>query len=73
MNGSLAVENLFIAGSATFIGDSVYKTIAIEPGAVLEGKCAVSKAKSAEPKPVEPKTSEAKTGEPKVAADAAKK
>lgn len=73
LNGSLAVENLFIAGSATFIGDSVYKTIAIEPGAVLEGKCAVSKAKSAEPKPVEPKTSDAKVGEPKVAADAAKK
>ena len=44
LNGSLAVENLFIAGSAKFIGDSIYKTIAIEPGAVLEGKCAVSKA-----------------------------
>lgn len=43
LNGSLAVENLFIAGSARFIGDSIYKTIAIEPGAVLEGKCAVSK------------------------------
>ncbi len=43
LNGSLAVESLFIAGTATFIGDSVYKTIAIEPGAVLEGKCAVSK------------------------------
>ncbi len=43
LNGSLAVENLFIAGTATFIGDSIYKTIAIEPGAVLEGKCAVSK------------------------------
>ena len=39
LNGSLAVENL--------IGDSVYKTIAIEPGAVLEGKCAVSKGNAA--------------------------
>ena len=46
LNGSLAVESLFIAGTATFIGDSVYKTIAIEPGAVLEGKCAVSKSKA---------------------------
>ena len=47
LNGSLAVENLFIAGTARFIGDSVYKTIAIEPGAVLEGKCAVSKGNAA--------------------------
>lgn len=41
------MENLFIAGTARFIGDSVYKTIAIEPGAVLEGKCAVSKGNAA--------------------------
>ena len=41
LNGTLKADNLFIAGSAKFIGDSVYKTIAIEPGAVLVGKCAV--------------------------------
>lgn len=41
LNGTLKADNLFIAGSAKFVGDSVYKTIAIEPGAVLVGKCAV--------------------------------
>ena len=41
LNGTLKAENLFIAGTAKFIGDSVYKTIAIEPGAILVGKCAV--------------------------------
>lgn len=40
LNGTIKVENLFIASSAKFLGDSVYKTIAIEPGAVLVGKCA---------------------------------
>ncbi|MBO5284403.1 MAG: polymer-forming cytoskeletal protein [Alphaproteobacteria bacterium] len=40
LNGKIKVENLFIAGTAKFIGDSVYKTIAIEPGAVLVGNCA---------------------------------
>lgn len=40
LNGSIKVENLFIAGSAKFVGNSVYKTIAIEPGAVLVGQCA---------------------------------
>ena len=39
LNGSLAVENLAIASTAKFIGDSVYKTIAIEPGAILIGNC----------------------------------
>ncbi len=39
LNGSLVVENLSIASSAKFIGDSVYKTIAIEPGAILIGSC----------------------------------
>ena len=39
LNGTLSVENLSIASTARFIGDSVYKTIAIEPGAVLIGSC----------------------------------
>ena len=43
LNGSIKVENLFIAGSAKFTGDSVYKTIAIEPGAELIGKCSKTK------------------------------
>lgn len=47
LNGTLKADNLFIAGSAKFIGDSVYKTIAIEPGAVLVGKCAVNENEAA--------------------------
>ena len=39
LNGAVRVENLMIAGTAKFTGDSVYKTIAIEPGAELIGKC----------------------------------
>lgn len=39
LNGSIAVESLFISSSAKFIGDSVYKTISIEPGAILIGNC----------------------------------
>ena len=31
LNGTLTVESLSIASTARFIGDSVYKTIAIEP------------------------------------------
>lgn len=42
LNGSIKADNLFIAGTAKFVGDSVYKTIAIEPGAVLVGNCAKS-------------------------------
>lgn len=42
LKGTLKVDNLFIAGTAKFVGDSQYKTIAIEPGAVLEGKCSLS-------------------------------
>ena len=49
LQGSLEVENLFVAGTAKFIGDSVYKTIAIEPGAVLVGNCAVAKNQKSEP------------------------
>ena len=39
LNGTLTVESLSIASTARFVGDSVYKTIAIEPGAVLIGSC----------------------------------
>lgn len=47
LSGTLKVENLFIAGSAKFVGDSIYKTIAIEPGAVLVGKCSVNNSEEA--------------------------
>lgn len=43
LTGSIKVENLVIAGTAKFTGDSVYKTIAIEPGAELIGKCSKNK------------------------------
>ena len=46
LNGSLSVESLSIASTAKFIGDSVYKTIAIEPGAVLIGSCNKKEIKS---------------------------
>lgn len=39
LKGKIKVENLFISGSAKFVGDAAYKTIAIEPGAVLVGNC----------------------------------
>lgn len=46
LQGSIKVENLFISGTAKFIGDSVYKTISIEPGAVLIGNCSNSQAEA---------------------------
>ena len=39
LSGKIKAENLFIASSAKFVGDAVYQTIAIEPGAVLVGSC----------------------------------
>ena len=39
LTGSIKAESLFIASTAKFVGDSTYKTIAIEPGARLDGKC----------------------------------
>lgn len=46
LNGTIKAENLFISSSAKFVGDSVYKTIAIEPGAVLVGKCSQNEPES---------------------------
>lgn len=50
LNGTIKVDNLYIAGTAKFIGDSVYKTIAIEPGAVLVGNCSSRAAENTEKK-----------------------
>jgi len=50
LNGSIQAENLFIASTAKFIGNSVYKTIAIEPGAVLIGNCSNSQATTTQKK-----------------------
>ena len=37
--GKALVDNLFIAKSAKLIGDAVHNTIAIEPGAYIDGRC----------------------------------
>ncbi|MBE6452803.1 MAG: polymer-forming cytoskeletal protein [Alphaproteobacteria bacterium] len=39
LNGRAAVDNLFIAKSAKLIGDASHNTIAIEPGAYIDGHC----------------------------------
>ena len=39
LNGKAAVDNLFIAKSAHMIGDATHNTIAIEPGAYIDGHC----------------------------------
>ena len=39
LKGKALVDNLFIAKSAKLIGDAVHNTIAIEPGAYIDGRC----------------------------------
>lgn len=39
LQGTVEVENLFIAGSSHLIGDAVHRSIAVEPGAYIEGRC----------------------------------
>lgn len=39
LQGSAESESLFIAGSAKVIGDVFHKTLAIEPGAYIDGRC----------------------------------
>lgn len=39
LNGQAFVDSLFIAKTARIIGDTTHKTIAIEPGAYIEGHC----------------------------------
>lgn len=51
LQGTAEVENLFIAGSAHLLGDAIHSSIAIEPGAYIEGRCVrVSKNTSGEVK-----------------------
>ena len=56
LHGTAEVENLFVAGTAHLIGDAVHTSIAIEPGAYIEGRCVrvTKRAASSEPeaKPV---------------------
>lgn len=39
LQGSAEVDNVFIAGTARLTGDALHSSIAIEPGAYIEGRC----------------------------------
>ncbi len=39
LSGRASADNLFIAKSAKLIGDATHNTIAIEPGAYIDGHC----------------------------------
>ena len=39
INGTIDVEELFVANNARVIGDACYNKIALEPGAYVEGNC----------------------------------
>lgn len=39
LRGKALVDNLFVAKSAKLIGDAAHNTIAIEPGAYIDGHC----------------------------------
>ena len=39
LQGTAEAENIFIAGTAHLIGDAMHKTLAVEPGAFIEGRC----------------------------------
>lgn len=39
LQGTAESESIFIAGSAHLTGDALHHTIAIEPGAYIEGRC----------------------------------
>ena len=39
LNGKISADNLFVAKSAKLIGDATHNTIAIEPGAFIDGRC----------------------------------
>ncbi len=58
LNGQAFVDNLFIAKTGHIIGDTTHKTIAIEPGAYIEGHCFREKSAPAEAqeKPLPKKT-----------------
>lgn len=43
LEGQAIVDSLFIAQSARLLGDASHNTIAIEPGAYIEGRCIKSK------------------------------
>ncbi len=39
LSGKTVVDNLFVAKTAKLIGDATHNTIAIEPGAYIDGHC----------------------------------
>ena len=52
LTGEAFVESLFIAKTARIIGNTMHKTIAIEPGAYIEGQCFHEKASPVQEKNV---------------------
>lgn len=64
LHGTAEVENLFVAGTAHLIGDAVHTSIAIEPGAYIEGRCVrvTKQAATGEPE-AKPATKKASTSQ----------
>lgn len=48
LQGKAKVDNLFIAKSAKLIGDAKHNSIAIEPGAYIDGHCAHNRSEGEE-------------------------
>ena len=64
LQGTAEADNIFIAGGAHLIGDAMHKTIAIEPGAFIEGRCirvATTEVKKEDPKTATPLKTSANT------------
>lgn len=53
LQGSAEADNLFIASSAKLAGDAVHNSIAIEPGAYIEGRCIRTQKSDNRPEPQE--------------------
>ena len=69
LQGSAETEDVIIAKGARVTGDVVYSSIAIEPGAMIEGRCVkIQKNESNVAKPVQPELKAVSTPNKKVSA-----
>lgn len=65
LHGTAEVENLFVAGTAHLVGDAVHTSIAIEPGAYIEGRCVrVAKQAASAESEAKPVVKKAPTAQP---------
>lgn len=64
LQGTAESDNIFIAGSARLIGDALHSSIAIEPGAYIEGRCVRVQKSEQKPELKEIASSVAKKVEP---------